>query len=52
MNKRFKVRHKDTLKIYKVFDITYDNNGFPHFLIHEDNQWIIKSAKHFEPWDY
>lgn len=40
-------------KIYEcfceVYDITYDSNGYPHFLIYEDGQWLRKSAKNFIP---
>lgn len=35
--------------IYDVFDITYDNSGFPHFLIYRDKQWVRLSAKNFTP---
>lgn len=34
---------------YKVYDITYDNNGYPHFLIYENGEWKRVSAKHFRP---
>ena len=33
----------------EVYDITYDSNGYPHFLIYEDGQWVRISAKHFMP---
>lgn len=36
-------------KSVKVYDIRIDKAGFPHFLIHEDNQWKYKSAKFYEP---
>ena len=32
-----------------VYDITYDKSGFPQFLIHDDGEWIRKSAKYFSP---
>lgn len=32
-----------------VYDVTYDNTGFPHFLIYKDGQWIRRSAKYFYP---
>ena len=35
----------------KVYAIRNDKNGYPHFLIYEDNQWKWKSAKHFTPED-
>ena len=35
-----------------VYDIAYDKNGYPLFLIYEDGQWQRVSAKHFKPtWD-
>lgn len=37
-----------------VYDTTYDNKGYPHFLVYYDGQWVRKSAKHFTPnapWD-
>ena len=37
-------------KAYTVFDITYDKNGYPHFLIYKDGQWLRVSAKHFRPY--
>lgn len=36
-------------KIYEVFDIAYDSDGFPTFLIYKAGQWIRQSAKHFTP---
>lgn len=44
-----KVREKDTNVIYTVYKIRDDNKGYPHFLIHEGNQWMYISAKHFVP---
>lgn len=35
----------------KVYDITYDNTGHPHFLIYKNNEWHRVSAKHFQPID-
>ena len=35
--------------VYEIFDITYDQNGYPQFLIYKDKQWLRKSAKHFTP---
>ena len=43
------VKNKDNNETYKVYDITYDNKGYPHFLIYKDNQWLRISAKHFRP---
>jgi hypothetical protein len=45
------VRNKDNNKIYEVFQITYNNNGYPHFLIYKDGEWLRMSAKHFKPID-
>lgn len=36
-------------EVYKIFDITYDSNGFPLFLIYKNGQWMRQSAKHFTP---
>lgn len=43
------VINKSNNKECRVFDITYDKKGYPHFLIYKDNQWIRMSAKHFRP---
>lgn len=40
---------KETNEAVDVYNITYDRSGFPHFLIYENGQWILKSAKHFRP---
>ena len=40
---------KDNVKEYEVFDITYDSNGYPQFLIYKERQWLRVSAKHFVP---
>ena len=46
----FKVIRKEDNKTFNVYDIRYDAiSGFPQFLIYEDNQWLIRSAKLFEP---
>ena len=34
---------------YDIFDITYDKNGYPQFLIYTNGQWIRRSAKYFTP---
>lgn len=34
---------------YTVYDIRYDNAGYPHFLFYKDGQWLLRSAKHFKP---
>ena len=35
--------------VVQVYDVSYDSNGYPIFLIYFDGQWIRKSAKHFKP---
>ena len=45
------VINKSNGKDYKVYDITYDKAGYPHFLIYKDGQWVRMSAKHFRPYD-
>ena len=45
------VINKDNGKDYKVYDITYDKAGFPHFLIYKDGQWLRMSAKYFRPYN-
>lgn len=46
------VINKISGEIYRVYDITYDKNGYPHFLIYKNGQWIRLSAKHFRPFTY
>ena len=36
-------------EVVEVYDITYDKDGFPTFLIYKDKQWNRVSAKHFVP---
>lgn len=43
------VINKNNGKQYKVYDITYDKAGYPHFLIYKDGQWLRISAKYFRP---
>ena len=48
----FKVTNADNPKDktqYTVYDIRYDNAGYPHFLFYKEGQWLLKSAKHFKP---
>lgn len=45
----FKVKHKVSNSIHEVYDIQYDNHGYPHFLIYENNAWVRVSAKHYKP---
>ena len=44
------VINKDNGRDYKVYDITYDKAGYPHFLIYKDGQWLRMSAKYFRPY--
>lgn len=44
------VVNKNNDKKYEVYDITYDNAGYPHFLIYKEGQWVRMSAKHFKPY--
>lgn len=43
--------NKDDGKEYKVYDITYDKTGYPHFLIYKNREWVRMSAKHFRPYN-
>lgn len=43
------VKNKNNNEIYKVFDIIYNKNGYPHFLIYRDGEWVRMSAKYFKP---
>lgn len=43
---------KDDKKTYEVFDVSYDHNGYPKFLVFKGNQWMRLSAKHFIPQCY
>lgn len=46
-----KVREKNyPFNFYKVYDIKYDKNDYPYFLIYKNKQWTIISAKNFEPY--
>jgi hypothetical protein len=48
----FKVIFNDGTKDrhhYTVYDVRYDNTGYPHFIIYKDNSWLCMSAKHFKP---
>ena len=43
------VENKRNNKVYKVYDITYNKAGYPHFLIYKDGEWLRLSAKNFRP---
>ena len=45
----FKVRHKVSNTVHEVYDIQYDDCGYPHFLIYENNAWVRVSAKYYKP---
>ena len=45
----FKVKYKETLEDFTVYDVRYDSNGYPQFLIYFNNEWRLTSAKHFTP---
>ena len=32
-----------------VFAVRNDKNGYPHFLLYENGQWLWRSAKYYEP---
>lgn len=38
----------------QVYDIKYDSNGYPHFLIYDykTHAWLFKKAKNFIPEEY
>lgn len=48
---KIKLLYKRTNKseLVTIYDIRPDKNGYPHFLIYSDNQWMYVSAKHFLP---
>ena len=45
----FKVKHKVSNSIHEVYDIQYDDCGYPHFLIYENSAWVRVSAKYYKP---
>ena len=47
--KKLYLIEKETGDIYEVYDISYNKNGYPHFLVYKDGQWMRMSAKHFKP---
>jgi hypothetical protein len=46
-----KVIEKETGMFYEIFDIIYDKNGYPQFLIYKNGEWIRRSAKYYEPFE-
>ena len=45
----FQVQTKATKKLIDVYDVRRDKNGYPHFLVYKDGQWMYLTAKLFEP---
>ena len=45
----FKVRDNKTGKIFTVYDITYDADGDPYFLVYDDGIWVQYNANFYEP---
>ena len=52
MDRIFNVINKNNNEKYEVFDIIYNNAGYPHFLIYKDGQWLRMSAKYFRPYNF
>lgn len=45
-----KLLEKCTGTIREIYDITYDQTGYPRFLIYDDDgTWVRRSAKFFVP---
>lgn len=40
-------REDNIAKEVNVYDVTYDKNGYPLFLVKQDGMWIVEPAKHF-----
>lgn len=47
----FKVKWRESWEDVTVYDVRYDSNGFPQFLIYskDTREWLLVSAKHFLP---
>lgn len=45
----YKYKRNDKSELVTIYDIRPDKNGYPHFLIYYDNQWMYVSAKNFSP---
>lgn len=41
--------YRPDMRPYEIFDITYDQCGYPTFLIYRKGQWLRESAKDFTP---
>ena len=48
----FIVCNKENNAVVNVYAVRDDKNGYPHFLIFEDNEWKYVKAKHFVPFNY
>ena len=42
-----RVKYEPRGKIYEIFNVRDDWNGYPQFLIRKDNEWVYISVKHF-----
>lgn len=45
----FQVRSILDNQLYIVYDVKYDRNGYPQFLVYIKDSWRTISAKNFEP---
>lgn len=43
------IEYSPVIDTIPVYDVSYDSNGYPMFLIYQHGQWLRKSAKHFRP---
>ncbi len=53
---RLKTRNNKTVRGHyfrsaQPYAMRCDKNGYPHFLLYIDRQWVWVSAKYFEPVD-
>ena len=46
----FKVISCSTNDLVSVYDVTYDSDGYPQFLVYKNGQWIRHSAKNYKPY--
>lgn len=45
----FSAVYKKDKQEYQVYDIMYDENGYPMFLIYKNNRWFTLPANNFVP---
>lgn len=45
----FKLLYKPTSDIITIYNVKINKRGYTTFLVHLNNQWLYRSAKHFEP---